>query len=164
MATQKAVLGERLATNNVNYLFRKGNDICAVYERVANYGTANESAVTDLYTVDPTAMTLGNKIGGDIADSWFNWNYDAATERMYGLSEEGLGNQNLFDRRLRLEGRKFQQIVRERTSPKHCFSGIARIGHRYERRLFGLRFCLKFQCSVITIIELPTLIIIGYFC
>ena len=88
MATQKAVLGERLATNNVNYLFRKGNDICAVYERVANYGTANESAVTDLYTVDPTAMTLGNKIGGDIADSWFNWNYDAATERMYGLSEE----------------------------------------------------------------------------
>ena len=88
MATQKAVLGERLATNNVNYLFRKGNDICAVYERVANYGTANESAVTDLYTVDPTAMTLGNKIGSDIADSWFNWNYDAATERMYGLSEE----------------------------------------------------------------------------
>ena len=88
MATQKAVLGERLATDNVNYLFRKGNDICAVYERVANYGTANESAVTDLYTVDPTAMTLGNKIGGDIADSWFNWNYDAATERMYGLSEE----------------------------------------------------------------------------
>ena len=88
MATQKAVLGERLATNNVNYLFRKGNDICAVYERVANYGTANESAVTDLYTVDPTAMTLGNKIGGDIADSWFGWNYDAATERMYGLSEE----------------------------------------------------------------------------
>ena len=88
MATQKAVLGERLATNNVNYLFRKGNDICAVYERVANYGTANESAVTDLYTVDLTAMTLGNKIGGDIAGSWFNWNYDAATERMYGLSEE----------------------------------------------------------------------------
>lgn len=88
MATQKAVLGERLATDNVNYLFRKGNDICAVYERVANYGTANESAVTDLYTVDPTAMTLGNKIGGDIADSWFGWNYDAATERMYGLSEE----------------------------------------------------------------------------
>lgn len=88
MATQKAVLGERLATDNVNYLFRKGNDICAVYERVANYGTANESAVTDLYTVDPTAMTLGNKIGGDIADSWFNWNYDAATEHMYGLSEE----------------------------------------------------------------------------
>lgn len=88
MATQKAVLGERLATDNVNYLFRKGNDICAVYERVVNYGTANESAVTDLYTVDPTAMTLGNKIGGDIADSWFNWNYDAATERMYGLSEE----------------------------------------------------------------------------
>ena len=88
MATQKAVLGERLATDNVNYLFRKGNDICAVYERVANYGTANESAVTDLYTVDPTAMTLGNKIGSDIADSWFNWNYDAATERMYGLSEE----------------------------------------------------------------------------
>jgi len=88
MATQKAVLGERLATDNVNYLFRKGNDICAVYERVANYGTANESAVTDLYTVDPTAMTLGNKIGGDIAGSWFNWNYDAATERMYGLSEE----------------------------------------------------------------------------
>ena len=59
MATQKAVLGERLATDNVNYLFRKGNDICAVYERVVNYGTANESAVTDLYTVDPTAMTLG---------------------------------------------------------------------------------------------------------
>ena len=88
MATQKAVLGERLATDNVNYLFRKGNDICAVYERVANYGTANESAVTDLYTVDPTAMKLGNKIGGDIADSWFNWNYDAATEHMYGLSEE----------------------------------------------------------------------------
>ena len=88
MATQKAVLGERLATDNVNYLFRKGNDICAVYERIVNYGTANESAVTDLYTVDPTAMTLGNKIGGDIADSWFNWNYDAATERMYGLSEE----------------------------------------------------------------------------
>lgn len=88
MATQKAVLGERLATDNVNYLFRKGNDICAVYERVANYGTANESAVTDLYTVDPTTMTLGNKIGGDIADSWFNWNYDAATERMYGLNEE----------------------------------------------------------------------------
>ena len=88
MATQKAVLGERLATDNVDYLFRKGNDICAVYERVANYGTANESAVTDLYTVDPTAMTLGNKIGGDIADSWFGWNYDAATERMYGLSEE----------------------------------------------------------------------------
>lgn len=88
MATQKAVLGERLATDNVNYLFRKGNDICAVYERVVNYGTANESAVTDLYTVDPTAMTLGNKIGGDIADSWFGWNYDAATERMYGLSEE----------------------------------------------------------------------------
>ena len=88
MATQKAVLGERLATNNVNYLFRKGNDICAVYERIVNYGTANESAVTDLYTVDPTAMTLGNKIGGDIADSWFGWNYDAATERMYGLSEE----------------------------------------------------------------------------
>lgn len=88
MATQKAVLGERLATNNVNYLFRKGNDICAVYERIVNYGTANESAVTDLYTVDPTAMTLGNKIGSDIADSWFNWNYDAATERMYGLSEE----------------------------------------------------------------------------
>lgn len=88
MATQKAVLGERLATDNVNYLFRKGNDICAVYERIVNYGTANESAVTDLYTVDPTAMTLGNKIGGDIADSWFGWNYDAATERMYGLSEE----------------------------------------------------------------------------
>ena len=88
MATQKAVLGERLATDNVNYLFRKGNDICAVYERIVNYGTANESAVTDLYTVDPTAMTLGNKIGSDIADSWFNWNYDAATERMYGLSEE----------------------------------------------------------------------------
>ena len=88
MATQKAVLGERLATNNVNYLFRKGNDICAVYERIVNYGTANESAVTDLYTVDPTAMTLGNKIGGDIADSWFGWNYDAATERMYDLSEE----------------------------------------------------------------------------
>ena len=77
-----------MATDNVDYLFRKGNDICAVYERVANYGTANESAVTDLYTVDPTAMTLGNKIGGDIADSWFGWNYDAATERMYGLSEE----------------------------------------------------------------------------
>lgn len=88
MATQKAVLGERLATDNVNYLFRKGNDICAVYERIVNYGTANESAVTDLYTVDPTAMTLGNKIGGDIAGSWFGWNYDAATERMYGLSEE----------------------------------------------------------------------------
>ena len=88
MATQKAVLGERLATDNVNYLFRKGNDICAVYERIVNYGTANDSAVTDLYTVDPTAMTLGNKIGSDIADSWFNWNYDAATERMYGLSEE----------------------------------------------------------------------------
>ena len=88
MATQKAVLGERLATDNVNYLFRKGNDICAVYERIVNYGTANESAVTDLYTVDPTAMTLGNKSGGDIADSWFGWNYDAATERMYGLSEE----------------------------------------------------------------------------
>ena len=88
MATQKAVLGERLATDNVNYLFRKGNDICAVYERIVNYGTANESAVTDLYTVDPTAMTLGNKIGSDIADSWFNWNYDAATERMYDLSEE----------------------------------------------------------------------------
>ena len=88
MATQKAVLGERLSTDNVNYLFRKGNDICAVYERIVNYGTANESAVTDLYTVDPTAMTLGNKIGGDIADSWFGWNYDAATERMYGLSEE----------------------------------------------------------------------------
>lgn len=88
MATQKAVLGDRLATDNVDYLFRKGNDICAVYKRVVNYGTANESAVTDLYTVDPTAMTLGNKIGGDIADSWFNWNYDAATERMYGLSEE----------------------------------------------------------------------------
>lgn len=88
MATQKAVLGERLATDNVDYLFRKGNDICAVYKRVVNYGTANESAVTDLYTIDPTAMTLGNKIGGDIADSWFNWNYDAATERMYGLSEE----------------------------------------------------------------------------
>lgn len=88
MATQKAVLGERLATDNVNYLFRKGNDICAVYERIVNYGTANESAVTDLYTVDPTAMTLGNKIGGDIADSWFGWNYDAATERMYGLSEK----------------------------------------------------------------------------
>ena len=88
MATQKAVLGERLATDNVDYLVRKGNDICAVYKRVVNYGTANESAVTDLYTIDPTAMTLGNKIGGDIADSWFNWNYDAATERMYGLSEE----------------------------------------------------------------------------
>ena len=88
MATQKAVLGDRLATNNVDYLFRKGNDICAVYKRVVNYGMANESAVTDLYTIDPTAMTLGNKIGGDIADSWFNWNYDAATERMYGLSEE----------------------------------------------------------------------------
>lgn len=88
MATQKAVLGERLATDNVNYLVRKGNDICAVYERIVNYGTANESAVTDLYTVDPTAMTLGNKIGGDIAGSWFGWNYDAATERMYGLSEE----------------------------------------------------------------------------
>ena len=88
MATQKAVLGERLVTDNVDYLFRKGNDICAVYERVANYGTANESAVTDLYTVDPTAMKLGNKISGDIAGSWFNWNYDAATERMYGLSEE----------------------------------------------------------------------------
>ena len=88
MATQKAVLGERLATDNVDYLFRKGNEICAAYKRVVNYGTANESAVTDLYTIDPTAMTLGNKIGGDIADSWFNWNYDAATERMYGLSEE----------------------------------------------------------------------------
>ena len=88
MATQKAVLGDRLATDNVDYLFRKGNDICAVYKRVVNYGTANESAVTDLYTIDPTAMTLGNKIGGDIADSWFNWNYDAATERMYGLCEE----------------------------------------------------------------------------
>lgn len=88
MATQKAVLGDRLATDNVDYLFRKGNDICAVYKRVVNYGTANESAVTDLYTIDPTAMTLGNKIGGDIADSWFNWNYDAATERMYGLREE----------------------------------------------------------------------------
>ena len=88
MATQKAVLGDRLATNNVDYLFRKGNDICAVYKRVVNYGMANESAVTDLYTIDPAAMTLGNKIGGDIADSWFNWNYDAATERMYGLSEE----------------------------------------------------------------------------
>lgn len=88
MATQKAVLGERLATDNVNYLFRKGNDICAVYERIVNYGTANESAVTDLYTVDPTAMTLGNKIGGDITSSWFGWNYDAATERMYGLCEE----------------------------------------------------------------------------
>lgn len=143
MATQKAVLGERLATDNVNYLFRKGNDICAVYERIVNYGTANESAVTDLYTVDPTAMTLGNKIGGDIAGSWFGWNYDAATERMYGLSEEGLGNQNLFGRRLRLEGRKFQQTVRERTSPKHCFSRIVRIGHRYERRLFGLRFLFE---------------------
>ena len=88
MATQKAVLGERLATDNVDYLFRKGNEICAAYKRVVNYGTANESAVTDLYTIDPTAMTLGNKIGGDIADSWFNWNYDAATERMYGLREE----------------------------------------------------------------------------
>ena len=88
MATQKAVLGERLATDNVNYLFRKGNDICAVYERVVNYGTANESAVTDLYTVDPVGLKLGNKLGGDIADSWFGWNYDATADLMYGLTEK----------------------------------------------------------------------------
>lgn len=50
--------------------------------------TANESVVTDLYTIDPVGLESGSKLGGDIADRWFGGNYDTATERMYGLSEE----------------------------------------------------------------------------
>jgi len=86
MAEQKATLGAH--PTDIDYLFRKGNDIYAVQERVINYGTVNESTMTDFYTLNPDNLELGDKIGGDIADSWFGWNYDAAVDLMYGLTEE----------------------------------------------------------------------------
>lgn len=86
MVEQKATLGAH--PTDIDYLFRKGNDVCAVQERVINYGTVNESTMTDFYTLNPDNLELGDKIGGDIADSWFGWNYDATANLMYGLTEE----------------------------------------------------------------------------